>query len=513
MNLFTLLAHLPHDQLRRLANEFGITAASPSKRTLLDSLTLKYRDPHFLSNRLDELPSRSRILLRRLVFFSEPGGESFPFPDASPNAGPSGDSPVNPITPLLESGLLFLDQTGPEKRVLFPLEIRRGLRPLFCSPFAALRPRAERSPESVSPRVPALEAVFHWLSLLSRRKARITLKGAIPRRFLEKWLERHGQEAGAEDFFPFVLDFTRACGLLLSRHGTYLLAPGADAWFSQDERQLWNDLWNYFRGSILVSEPEIQGVLIALYAAEDWVRQQQKLPMFLVDDLFQALASNSRPDSEYPSLNRVIRWLRWLEFVGIVQLGRRQTPPTFTLTRAAARLLFDLDLPGGETIPAPCILQPNFDLLIPPGVGYGTLWKLEQTAEFRRRDVFTEYHLSRRSVMSAMRRGWSRAEVLGFLEELTGSALPGNVRYTLEEWCARYGQIQLRRTVLVECAAADLAEELEHVPEVQSLLGPRIAERFFAVPESRARNLIRLLRGRGYEPSPVPQAAGKKKTS
>jgi len=510
MNLFTLLAHLPHEQLRRLATGFGITASSPSKRTLLDSLTLKYRDSHFLSVLLDELPPPGRVLLRRLVFFSEPGEESFPLPDASPDTGPSSEAPENPMVPLLESGLLFLDQTGPEKRLLFPSEIRRVLRPLFCSPFTSLRPCEERSPEAVTPRVPALEAVFHWLSLLSRRKVRQTQRGTIPRRVLEKWLERHGQESADKDFFPFVRDYTLARERVLLHHGTHRLAPGAGEWFSQDESLLRNDLWNFFRGTVLATEPGIQEVLIALHAAEEWVRQHQKLPVFYVDDLFQALTANARSDSEPSSPDRVLQWLRWLEFVGIIQLGIRQTPPAFTLTRAAAGILFDLDLPGGGAASAPCILQPNFDWLIPPAVGYANLWKLEQVAEFRRRDVFTEYHISRRSVMSAMRRGWSRAEVFAFLEELTGGNLPGNVRFTLDEWCACYGRIQLRRTVLVECAAADLAEELEHVPEVQSLLGPRIADRYFAVPETKARDLVRLLRGHGYEPSPAPQVTGDK---
>ena len=38
-----------------------------------------------------------------------------------------------------------------------------------------------------------------------------------------------------------------------------------------------------------------------------------------------------------------------------------------------------------------CILQPTFQILVPPTVGYDRLWRLDQIAEFRRRDIFAEY--------------------------------------------------------------------------------------------------------------------------
>lgn len=513
MNLFTILAHLPHEQLRRLAHEFGITAASPSKRTLLDALTLKYRDPCFLSNLMNELPSPSRGLLRFLVFFSEAQSEIFLFPDTLPSVEPSGKLLADHLTPLLESGLLFLDQTGPERQVLFPAEVRRALRPLFSAPFGSLRPCEERSVDSVPPRIPALEGIFHWLSLLRRRKIRLTRKGAVPRTILDQWLERQGYPAGREEHFEFVLNYGLSRGLILSAHGIYRLSPSAEEWFARGESQMHRDVWEYFRGTMLPLETGIQTVLTALYAAEDWVRRHQTLPVFLVEDLVQALGAQARPGGEAPSRERITTWLRWLEFLGLVHLGNRQTAPALTLTRTAARILFEVELPSPAAASSPCILQPNFDLLVPPLAGYRILWQLEQMAEFRRRDVLTEYHLSRRSVLSAMRRGWSRAEVLDFLEELTGGGLPGNVRYTLGEWCGHYGRIRLRRTVLVECAGADLAEELEHVPDVKSILGERIADRFFAVPETRARELIRLLRERGYEPSPAQPASPGRQSS
>jgi len=126
---------------------------------------------------------------------------------------------------------------------------------------------------------------------------------------------------------------------------------------------------------------------------------------------------------------------------------------------------------------------------------------LDQIAECQQQDVFSEFRLTQQSILNAMRRGWTKDAIFRLLSEYTHERIPENVRISLEEWTGKYGQIHLRRTVLVECISEELADELEHVPEVQQMLPNRVSPRHFAVDAGDARKLIKLLQERGYEPS------------
>ncbi|MBN2330015.1 MAG: helicase-associated domain-containing protein [Candidatus Omnitrophica bacterium] len=495
MSLFNLLVDLPHERLRRLANEFGVSSSSPSKRTILNDLTIRYRDEGFLTILVQNLPKETQGFLRALVFFT-PETESILIPESLLRPWRAVTAIDALLTPLLDLGLLFNDSSYREEaRFIFPEEIRRTMEKIFLAPYREFQFQGEVDLERIAVRSPGLEAIYHLLCVILHYRSVQTQKGAIHRKSVERWASRLGANPPGEDFFHFVFSFCMRANLLDLHRGRYRPSSHVLEWFSRDERLLRNELFSYYLETRLMSNPLMHLLPILFRTAQDWIAKHLKSPVFSIPDFVSQMG-------EEVCEEEIRLELDWFSHVGLIQFHDPFTPDAFFLTRDGIEFLCRRRLPPQPPAPKDyCVLQPNFDLLAPPGVGYPDLWRLEHLAEFKRRDIYTEYHLSQQSILFGMRRGWTHDETLAFIHELTGGKLSSNVKYSLDEWCRKYGQITLHRTVLVECATPELADEISHIPEISSLLERRISDRCYAASETHARDVLRLLRERGYEPS------------
>ncbi len=496
MSLFNILVQLPHERLRNLANEFGLSSSSPSKRTILHELTSRYRDEGFIAVLVNDLPQETLGLLRGLVFYTpETETETIAIPASLCTTWCQNLVLDELLTPLFDLGILFRDANLPPDQVIFPEEIRQTIKSLFLSPYRCLQPQGEYELDGMAVRSPGLEAIFHLLCVLLHYRTIQTQKGSIHRKTVERWSTRVGIDYPKETFFQFAVEFCENQGLLSISKEHYRPSVHVKSWFSQEEKTLRSELWSYYSKHRLFRDRWFQQFLTLFRTAEGWIQIHQKSPVFSIADIVNAWG--------YPDESALILdALEWLAFLGLIQFNHAEMPTTFHITREGIETLCHCSIPTGESPPADfCMLQPNFDFLVPPGFGYAVLWNLEHLAEFKRRDVFTEYHISQHSILFGMRRGWKREEVHDFFRNLTGGRFSGNVEYSLDEWTRRYGQITLRRIVLLECVTPDLAEEIAHVPEVRDMLEQRISDRCYAVSEVHVRTVLRILRERGYEPS------------
>lgn len=195
----------------------------------------------------------------------------------------------------------------------------------------------------------------------------------------------------------------------------------------------------------------------------------------------------------------------FLHQLGLVELGRvgkqwnavRLTP----LGRAAL---------GGETPPAPAeqdrgrlIVQPNFQVMALGPVQLDALARLDLFAERTRADRGAfEYRLSRDSIYRAQQLGLDARQVLRFLEELNGGALPQNVRRSLEEWHAHHERIVFRSGVhLLQAADGGLLAELMADEQIGPLLARNPAPDVALIAGGREKDLIAALVQRGLFPA------------
>ncbi len=503
MNLFHLLSNLPHEQLQRLAEEFGVSLLTPSKRNILREITVRYRDHRFLGRLLEELPPSCGGFLRALIFFTPESDSEISVPDTVQSSWCMYVPMQEHIDMLCARGLLFRDARD-EERFILPLELRRQLRSLFlsqCQPLTVLK-RVEEG--EIHPRERYLESIYHLLSLLRRIRARMTQKGTIHKKVYERWEERLGGMEANEEAFDFAFEFCSARGLLQqSRHHRYATAKFAGEWFAKSPFEMRKELWEFLVHQKILSDADFQKLMVILYSMEERVREASSYPVFSLYELEQEFRRQGRAeDALHPTTYATLqRKLETLEAIGLVFFDTYEEEPVFGFTPRGAHLFFDSSYEEGEAVHAGCILQPSFQILVPPHVGYGLLWKLDYIAEFKQRDVMTEFVITQKSVVEALRSGFSREEILPFLESVCEGEIPENVRYSVGEWCGKYGQITFSRTVLMECVSEELANEILHIPEVKEMVRERLSGRHFTLAESHARELLKRLQEYGYEPS------------
>lgn len=194
------------------------------------------------------------------------------------------------------------------------------------------------------------------------------------------------------------------------------------------------------------------------------------------DVLSDAIAAASRmnlhgnPLADYlkTSLDGPLHWM------GLVDIGfdAKQQPIAVRLTPAGALvlgLLSKLDLPATT---GQVIVQPNYHILAIDPVPDATLAALDSFAVRQKTGRVTEYELTKASVHQGALGGWPVSRVIAFLQQSAGTALPGNVARTLEEWQEGHNRIRfLSPAAVLETATPAETTALHRHPAAAAALG------------------------------------------
>ena len=180
-----------------------------------------------------------------------------------------------------------------------------------------------------------------------------------------------------------------------------------------------------------------------------------------------------------------------LHWLGLLDLGGEKGPPTaLRVTADGARLLRGEPLPE-ETAAPNVVVQPNFQIFAFEPTGEDVLSSSIVWPSGCGREQAVEYRLTRESVYAAQRAGLDAADVLAFLDRVSRTPLPQNVRRSLEEWGALHERIVVRHGVpLLHAAAAADLDALYADSMLGTLLGRRLSPTAALVP--RAADLPRL---------------------
>lgn len=201
--------------------------------------------------------------------------------------------------------------------------------------------------------------------------------------------------------------------------------------------------------------------------------------------------------------------LHWLGLVDLGWLGEDTAAPpaAFRLT-ALGRWVLGLG-PAPE-IPAEggrVIVQPNLHIVALDPVVDATLLTLDRFAERLSAERAVEYRLTRAALYAGQLQGWEVPRIKAFLQQQTGTALPGNVARTLDEWQAQHERIVLYPRVTLAHGLPEALDALAQHPRgaalVQARLTPQLAR--LRGPEAIP-GVVRALGERGRLPL-VTQAA------
>jgi len=189
-----------------------------------------------------------------------------------------------------------------------------------------------------------------------------------------------------------------------------------------------------------------------------------------------------------------------LFWLGLVDLGAGDAtgePEVFRITEGGAALLRG-DTPWSPPPEPNVVVQPNFQIFAFEPTGEDVLYTLDRLARRIRSEQVAEYQLTRETVYAAQRSGMDTAEILDFLDRISGTrTIPQNVRRSLEEWGAQHERIVVRRSVsALQATDENVLDSLYADPELGRLLGRRVAPTMALVPAEHLDTIFaRLLHG------------------
>lgn len=202
--------------------------------------------------------------------------------------------------------------------------------------------------------------------------------------------------------------------------------------------------------------------------------------------------------------------LRWL---GLTDLGWQGEEATSFRISALGAALLGSGPPPEEPPPEPLVVQPSFEVLVPAYASPYARFQIGRIADREARawsadEPVERYTLTKRRVQAALDHGIPLDSMLRFLREQSGRELPQNVAATLREWAGQYGQVSLRRAVLLEAEDAVLLEQIRRDRRVRLPQVEPLTERAWLLREGDAPELAERLRKAGYGLSGEAEAHG-----
>jgi hypothetical protein len=144
------------------------------------------------------------------------------------------------------------------------------------------------------------------------------------------------------------------------------------------------------------------------------------------------------------------------------------------------------------------MVQPDFDLLIPPDVPQSIVWEVACFADCTSKDQLSVYKLSKESLRRALEQGRKGEELLALLEKYAMYGVPDNVRLTVEQWTKPFGRIGFEQVLLLRCAEEETGDALTRLSGTSGLLGERLGDRHFIVRPEAWKSLSTVLEKAGF---------------
>ncbi len=562
MNIPELLTHLGSEQLRDLSRIVGSGKRSPSARALLQELIRAYRDPEVLTENLDLLDSESRRFLTLLIRFVGRSGVGFHIPPSLSESW-GGETQIKPITEeLISFGLLFPQPTsedaqpsGRHHNFIIPSDMGDALLDLLTTkPEWNLTFPAQTPPPAdiLAKPTRALTYAFMRLLVLAKRgKAKMTNAGRAAKRSVDLWSEslppdslpgelpypneNSFHEHSVTGVFEFLLDFALESDLVRQHGGEIVTTRRIESWFESSSGYLLYQLFmHYVLQRIYPSRPH-QVAAARLLTAKEWsnpcslseiVGEQIVWSRRIVkDDSNEAKQKEtSKGDTKEiaKSAQRIINEIvAFGAMCGLIEIGISQSEQKRVwirrspqcddielsvreaLSPARAQSLQEMEEAAKEaedTQISPAILQPTYEMMVPPDMPLSSLWQIESFADFKTADVMSTYVITRGSFTRALREGLEFEELKTRISGFAPGPLPQNVAFSFEDWGQRYGQIQMQRGYFLRCQAKELAEEIQHIPEISELITEQVSDTILLVKEGSEEELFERLERFDYSP-------------
>ncbi|ULO05418.1 helicase-associated domain-containing protein [Paenibacillus sp. 19GGS1-52] len=359
--------------------------------------------------------------------------------------------------------------------------------------------------------------LFRALLYIAREGLPLTIKGSIHKKNIGRLnAQLSCQERHLEGLFissPYletypvpaavVVDLMLYLGLISERGAAYELEMEAlQQWFHLSESGMAAILYTVVinrYGSLKPADQHFRYLISSSsFQSQKWTTLSGIMDWMVNTHL---VAPEMRTELEISSLS----WLRILAGFGWCELGAKPDGDhCFRWSGPQPQLIDEtsdfLDLGIQVTSSTPMfIVQPDFEVLVPPEVSYAIRWTLAGCAELLQSDTLWSFRLTRERLESAAEQGISPEEAIFWLNAHALGQLPNEVEFALKQWGRGIGRTALAEVILLSCRSEEEGDAIAAHPRLQENL-TRLGPHHFSVREEGLEQVRRELSAAGMAP-------------
>jgi hypothetical protein len=393
----------------------------------------------------------------------------------------------------------------------------------------------DRPHEEAASGVDLVSNISRFIGFILDHDVRFTLRGEIfkttEKRIQEDLIPKSGRELSRADVLAFIYGFARHAHLIESTgERTFTLTSQGREWEPLDLESKLQSLIEYsIEDRELSGEPfhqvRMRRILMRLLKrVEPLVWYDLMYAPFLarntylcsldelqVDEYFASrfLAGQYTPMEDIQRMAwNLVRWVRErLHILGVVDLGydKAGRPVAMRLTRIGARLLGVVDgsptaAPGSAPLVGNIVVTPDFEVvLFPTGDDGELVHDLDRFCTREKLGALVHFRISQKSVHRALSEGMFLKRIVHTLEHHSRTPVPQNVLYSIRDWAAQAGLMQLAADYCVRTENLELLRRFQQDPGVKPLVREVIDDQRVRLRSSATlRRTQSLLRELGY---------------
>ncbi len=162
-----------------------------------------------------------------------------------------------------------------------------------------------------------------------------------------------------------------------------------------------------------------------------------------------------------------------------------------------------------EDQPLSFVVSPSFSVTVMPGSSLASLLPLVRLLEVEDVQTAGQFLITRRSVSVAFDQGLSAADAIALLEGGNPHGLPGNVRFSVEDWYRAWSSVSLYHGFVLRVDESRRVA-LENNPAIAALIRKRLAPDIWLLDAESAEEVQDAFSRAGLDPAPslsVPVSA------
>lgn len=521
MYLWEYLAELSLGSLQIIAQRLDIESRALPRGRLAGMVDQKLSDRAYLRRMVDRLDEEAQQAFIAALLCGPRGMES---------AG----ALMKGLEALLSRGLVYA--LGPPGRVMcyvVPSDVGDLLRDFLderlhrelalpsaaeeqrgrsCAPLVPCSPGGGTRGWEVPP-MALVRDVFAFLSYVHRHDVQMTQHRRIYKRTLDKIAEHLEFADEASPFqgdhglshLDLIVQYCTQRGLVERQRRQLRTTDRFISWLEWSAREQMDDVFAYWLSGFEAQWPD---VATAVCGVLRWLRVGSWIS---IGRLYEVIRRYGVADRDGYAQQRarmaVTTAANGLWHMGMVRWGKGET---LALTPWGEAMLQGRDMgeaappvpeAGGVESLRPCLfVQPTFEVMVPKMFDLRVRFELERFSTLVAVDQMLMYWIDRESVYRGLEEGMNTETICSFLDRYAKTPIPQNVRYSIEDWGAHYGQISFMDVLLLRTRTPELAEEIRAHPQLRRFVKAEIAPSALVVDRESYDLLLKALRSAGYSP-------------